>query len=361
MTTSVDALDRERVNGFALRIFGLYANGLLTYMIDLGHRTGLFTAAAQGEATSEELAERAGLQERYVREWLGAMVTAAIMTYDPATRRYELPPEHAACLTGETATNMAPRAGMVTHLGKHQVELEQAFRVGGGVPYSAFRPEFTSLMDQLNRRSLDQLLVSAWLPLVPGLTERLTEGARVADVGCGTGHALVVLATAFPNSTFIGYDLAEDAITLARAEAVELGLTNLTFEVADVAAPLVGEPLDAVFAIDAIHDQAAPAAVLRGVHDALAPGGTFVMVDMAASSNLEENLDNPFGPWLYSVSTLHCMTVSLASGGVGLGAAWGEQTARRMLDEAGFGEVVTHPAPGLVNNIIYVTHRPTER
>jgi SAM-dependent methyltransferase len=361
MTIGVDILDQERVNGFALRIFGLYANGLLTYMIDLGHRTGLFTAAARGEATSAELAERAGLQERYVREWLGAMVTGAIMTYDPASGRYQLPPEHAACLTGDSATNMAPRAGMVTHLGKHQAELEQAFRVGGGVPYSAFRPEFTSLMDQLNRRSLDELLVSAWLPLIPGLTERLTEGARVADVGCGTGHALVVLASAFPNSTFLGYDLAEDAIERGRAEAAERGLTNLTFEVADVAAPLPGEPLDAVFAIDAIHDQATPAAVLRQVHDALAPGGTFVMVDMAASSNLEENLDNPFGPWLYSVSTLHCMTVSLASGGVGLGAAWGEQTARRMLDEAGFGEVVVHPAPGMVSNIVYVTRRPTSR
>src|SRR5882757_121713 len=136
MATSVDALDQERVNEFALRIFGLYANGLLTYMIDLGHRTGLFTAAARGEATSAELAERASLQERYVREWLGAMVTGAIMTYDPATGRYQLPPEHAACLAGDSATNMAPRAGMVTHLGKHQAELERAFRVGGGVPYS---------------------------------------------------------------------------------------------------------------------------------------------------------------------------------------------------------------------------------
>jgi SAM-dependent methyltransferase len=247
---------------------------------------------------------------------------------------------------------------MAIHLGKHQAELEQAFRAGGGVPYSAFRPEFTTLMDQLNRRSLDQLLVSAWLPLVPGLTERLTKGARVADVGCGTGHALVVLAATFPASTFIGYDLAEDALERGRAEAAERGLTNVTFEVADVAQLLVGEALDAVFAIDAIHDQATPADVLRGIHDALAPGGTFVMVDMAASSNLEENLDNPFGPWLYSVSTLHCMTVSLASGGVGLGAAWGEQTARRMLDEAGFGDVLVHPAPGLVSNIIYVTQRP---
>jgi SAM-dependent methyltransferase len=234
---------------------------------------------------------------------------------------------------------MAPMAGMVTHLGKHLAELEQAFRAGGGVPYSAFRPEFTGLMDQLNRRSLDELLVSGWLPLVPGLTGRLTAGARVADVGCGTGHALVVLAAAFPASEFVGYDIAEDALGRGRAEATEAGLSNVTFELADVAALRVTEPLDVVFAIDAIHDQAAPAAVLRGVHYALAPEGTFVMVDMAAASNLEDNVANPSAPWIYSVSTLHCLTVSLAGGGAGLGAAWGEQTARRMLGEAGFGEV----------------------
>jgi SAM-dependent methyltransferase len=358
MTTTAEEPDHDQVSEFARRVFSIYTNGLLTYMIDLGNRTGLFAAAARGPASAEVLAQRAGVGERYVREWLGAVVTGGIMTYEPATGTYELPAAHAACLAGAGATNMAPMAGMVTHLGKHLAELEQAFRVGGGVPYSAFRPEFTGLMDQLNRRPLDELLVSAWLPLVPGLTELLTAGARVADVGCGTGHALVVLAAAFPASRFVGYDIAEDALSRGRAEAAEAGLSNVTFERADVAALTVTEPLDVVFAIDAIHDQVDPAAVLRGVHDALVPEGTLVMVDMAASSNLEDNIANPSAPWIYSVSTLHCLTVSLAGGGAGLGAAWGEQTARRMLGEAGFGEIVTHPAPGLARNLIYVTHRP---
>ncbi|HEY0578249.1 MAG TPA: methyltransferase domain-containing protein [Pseudonocardia sp.] len=357
MTTSARAVDQERVGEFARRVFGLYSSGLLTYMIDLGNRTGLFAAAEQGPATAATLAERAGVRERYVREWLGAMVTGEIMAYDPASQTYTLPAEHAACLAGTGSTNMAPMAAMVTHLGKHLTELEHAFRAGGGVPYSAFRPEFTGAMDQLNRRALDELLVSAWLPLVPGLAERLEAGARVADVGCGSGHALVVLAAAFPRSTFVGFDIAEDALQLGRTEAAQAGLTNLTFEVADVAALDVQDRFDAVFAIDAVHDQVDPAEVLRRVHGALAPGGTFVMVDMAASSNLEDNLGNPSAPWIYSVSTLHCLTVSLANNGAGLGAAWGEQTARRMLREAGFSEIVTHPAPGLTRNIIYVTRR----
>jgi SAM-dependent methyltransferase len=358
MTTTTPAVDQERVGEFARRVFDLYTSGLLTYLIDLGHRTGLFAAAEQGPATAAELAERAGLHERYVREWLGAMATGGIMTYDAATRTYTLPAEHAACLTGTRYTNLAPMAGMVTHLGKHNAELERAFREGGGVPYSAFRPEFTRARDQMNRPALEELLVSKWLPLVPGLVERLEAGARVADIGCGSGHALVLLAAAFPRSGFVGYDIAEDAIELGWAEAVQRGLTNVVFEVADVAALRVDEPFDAVFAIDAVHDQADPAEVLRRVLGSLAPGGRFVMVDMAASSNLEDNLDNPSAPWIYSVSTLHCTTVSLASGGAGLGAAWGEQTARRMLREAGFGEVVTHSAPGMARNIIYVTGRP---
>lgn len=351
-------MDRERHAEFAEHIFGVYTSGLLTYMIDLGYRTGLFTAAAEGPASAQQLAERAGLQERYVREWLGSIVANRIMTYDPATRTYTLPPEHAACLTGDGSANMAPLAGMVTSLGKHLAELEHAFRVGGGVPYSVFRPEFTDKMDQLSRRPVDEMLVGNWLATVPGLTERLTSGVRVADVGCGTGHALTVLGAAFPASTFVGYDIAEDAIERARAEAGEAKLSNVTFEVADVAQLKPAQPLDVIFAFDSVHDQAAPAAMLRAAHDALVPGGTFFMMDLALSSNLEDNVGNPHARWIYSTSTLHCMTVSLAEGGAGLGGAWGEQTARRMLDEAGFGEVLTHPAPGSARNMIYVTRRP---
>ncbi|MCE3549920.1 methyltransferase domain-containing protein [Pseudonocardia sp. RS11V-5] len=358
MTTSADTdvPNRRAVREFARHLFGVYTAGGLTMMIDLGHRTGLFEAAARGPATSAELAERAGLQERYVREWLGAMVTGGIMAFDDG--QYVLPAAHAAALTGPGSKNMAPMAAMVPLLGRNLDGIAEVFRSGGGLPYAAFAPDFTGVMDQLNRRPLDELLVDAWLPLVPGLTERLTAGVRVADVGCGTGHAMVVLAKAFPASTFTGYDIAEDALERARAEAAAEGLTNLRFERADAAAFRPAEPVDVAFAIDAVHDQADPAAVLRGIHDALVPGGTFVMVDMAAATDLADNVGNPFAPWIYTISTLHCMTVSLAEGGAGLGAAWGRELAVRMLGEAGFGEVTVTPAPGQALNLLYATERP---
>jgi SAM-dependent methyltransferase len=351
--TPARAVDKRQVREFAMRMFDMYSQGLLSHLVELGRRTGLFEAAARGPATSAELAERAGLTERYVREWLGAMVTGGLFEYDAGTRAYTLPPAHALCLTGGGAKNMAPMAGMVPHLGKHLAEMEQVFRHGGGVPYATFRPEFTGLLDEMHRRPMDELLVDVWLPLLPGLAESLRAGAVVADVGCGTGHALNLLARAFPESRFVGLDIAEDAITLGRAAAREAGLGNVEFRLADAAGPLEGGPFDVVFAFDAVHDQADPAGVLGRIHQAVRPGGRFVMVDMAASSNLEENVGNPFASYIYAVSTLHCLTVSLAEGGAGLGAAWGEQTARSMLADAGFGEVSVRPAPGQVVNSIY--------
>jgi SAM-dependent methyltransferase len=347
--------DRREVRAYARHLFGVYTGGALSYLIDLGHRTGLFDAAATGPATSAELADRAGLRERYVREWLGAIVTGGIMTFDAATGRYTLPPVQAATLTGPTSKNMAPMAAMVALLGRNLDGIEHAFRHGGGVPYPAF-DGFTGVMDQLNRRPLDELLVDVWLPLVPGLVERLSAGVRVADLGCGSGHAMALLGAAFPRSTFTGYDIAQDALDRGRAEAARLD--NVRFERADVAAFRPAEPLEVAFTFDSVHDQADPAAVLRAVHDALTPGGTFVMVDMAVSSDLAENVGNPFAPWIYAISTLHCMTVSLAQDGAGLGAAWGERVARTMLADAGFGEVTTCPAPGQALSMIYATQRP---
>jgi SAM-dependent methyltransferase len=357
-TTATGTLDAARVEAFAGRLFELYTGGMLTFMVDIGHRTGLFAAAATGPATSAELAARADLQERYVREWLGAMATGGILEHDPATGTFRLPAEHAACLTGGGSANLAPLSRLDTHLAKHVDAVARAFREGGGVPYAAFRPEFTDVMDALGRGVFDELLVEAYLPLVPGLGERLAAGARVADVGCGTGHAIVLLAGAYPASTFVGYDLAADAIARARSEAGAAGLANARFEVRDAASLTVTEPFDVVFVFDAIHDQAAPGTVLERIHAALAPGGTFVMVEPRAASDVAGNLGNPLAPMLYSVSTLHCMTVSLASGGAGLGAAWGERLARSMLAEAGFGDVVVHDAPGDPLNAVFVAAKP---
>jgi SAM-dependent methyltransferase len=355
---AVAVSNAERVEEFSLELLSHYTSGMLTLMVDLGHRTGLFAAAVEGTATSEELAARAGMHERYVREWLAALVTGGIVDYDPPSATYTLSPDHAAVLTGGSAANLAPLAQINTHLSKHLEQVAVAFRDGGGVPYSEFRPEFTAVMDMASRANFDELLVDHWLPLLPEVAARLRDGARVADIGCGTGHAVVVLAKAFAASSFVGVDVAEDAISGAVAEAQRFGLTNVRYEVADAAAFTTDEVLDVAFSFDAIHDQAEPRTVLERIHAALASGGTYVMVEPAASSRLEDNLANPMAPWMYGVSTLHCLTVSLAECGTGLGTAWGHQRARQMLAEVGFIDIRTFDAPGDPLNTIFVAVKP---
>jgi SAM-dependent methyltransferase len=327
--------DPQRMQEVARQLFGHYTSGILTLMVDIGYKTGLFEAAARGPATSRELAERAGLNERYVREWLGAVTTGGIFTYDPATRTYCLPPEYAACLTGTQAANIASQSQNVALMAKVLPQIVDCFRQGGGVPYSEFRPDFTEMVDANWRRLYDDRLLPL-LATIPGLPERLTSGIRVADVGCGTGHALNLMARAYPRSRFVGYDIGEDAIARARAEAQEMGLDNAHFEVLD-AVHLPAEPrYDLITTFDAIHDQVDPATVLRRISAALAPEGLYLMMEPKSSSNLEENIGDPFAPHRYGMSVLHCMTVSLAHGGAGLGTAWGEQLARQMLAEVGF-------------------------
>jgi 2-polyprenyl-3-methyl-5-hydroxy-6-metoxy-1,4-benzoquinol methylase len=200
----------------------------------------------------------------------------------------------------------------------------------------------------------DAALLDTVVPLVPGLAGRLRAGIDVADVGCGSGHAINLLAQAFPASRFVGSDLAEDAIAAARREAASLGLANTRFEVRDVAGLAEVGAFDFVTAFDAIHDQAHPATVLRGITDVLAPDGVFLMADIKASSRPHENMDQLTAPFLYAVSLMHCMTVSLAQDGTGLGAAWGEQTATRMLHDAGFGSVDVREAERDLINSYYV-------
>lgn len=351
-------VDETAAEAFAGRLFELFTGAALSYLVDIGHRTGLFAGATDGPATSAELAERAGLDERYVREWLGAMATSEIFEYEPSTATYWLPLEHAACLVGSGPANLAPVAMLTTALGRHVDAVTHAFRHGGGVPYEDYLPELHDVMDALWRPLFDELLIPEVLPLAPGLTDLLTAGCRAADVACGTGNAVLVLAAAFPASTFVGYDLDNRALTRGRVEAERGRLDNVTFVQLDAATLRVAEPFDVVFAFNAIHDQAAPEAVLARIHDALTPGGTFVMNEPRVSSHLEDNIGNPMAPFTYAVSTLHCMTVSLAAGGAGLGTAWGEQLATQMLDDAGFGSVIVHDAPGDPGNAVFVSTRP---
>ena len=356
-TPAFGDIDEAAVEDFAGRLFGLFTGGAVTYLIEIGRRTGLFNAAGDQPMTCEELADQAGLIERYVREWLAAMVTSGIFEYDPATGHYWLPREHAICLT-RGAADLAPVGALVTELGRHVTAVTEAFRSGGGVPWEAYKPEIHDLMDILWGPLYEETLIDKILPLAPGVLERLRRGASVADVACGTGSVVLILAEAFPQSTFVGYDLDADGLARGRAQAATKGLDNVTFEQRDAAQLQADRPFDVVMVFNAVHDQVDPAAMLRRARELLVPGGVFLMNEPRMPAAVEDNLDNPMAPFTYAVSTLHCMTVSLAHGGAGLGTGWGEETALRLLEEAGFGPVTIETTPGDPGNALFTTTAP---
>jgi SAM-dependent methyltransferase len=330
-------VDGRRAEAFAERMLDMLNDGSLAIMTSVGHRVGLFdTLAALPPSTSPAIAEAAGLNERYVREWLGAMATGGIVEYEPSSATYRLPPEHAASLTSAAGPdNLAIQTQYLTLLAGVEPLVIECFRSGGGVPYSEYA-EFHRIMAEDSASVQDAALLDVILPLVPGLTDRLREGIDVADIGCGSGHAINLMAQAFPKSRFVGYDFSESAIAAGRREAESMGLGNASFELRDVTKLGLTERFDLITSFDAIHDQAKPAEVLEGIAAALRPDGVYLMVDIKASSHLEENRDHLLGPFLYTVSTMHCMTVSLALDGDGLGTMWGEQKALEMLGDAGF-------------------------
>lgn len=213
-------------------------------------------------------------------------------------------------------------------------------------------------MDDIGRRTYDAMLLDTYLPLIDGVVEKLVAGTTVADIGCGTGHCVNLMAARFPASTFVGFDLSDDAIGRARAEAFAMGLDNARFEVRDVADLPEGTSFGVVTAFDAIHDQADPAGVLRAAHDALEPDGHFFMVDIKASSDLATDIANPLAPIIYTASIMHCMQVSLAEDGVGLGTAWGQRIACEMLGDAGFERLEVHEMDNDPFNLAYGARRP---
>ena len=355
-------IDPARVEAFAGRVLGVIADASTALMLSIGHRTGLFDVLADlPPSTSEEIAHAAGLQERYVREWLGGMLVGGIVEHDPDARTWSLPAEHAAVLTRAAGPeNIAKLAQFIGLLASVEQDVVRCFSAGGGVPYAAYA-EFHSLMAEDSKDQAEGILLERVLPLVDGVVDDLRRGITVADIGCGSGHHLHVLAGAFPASRFVGYDFSEEAITNARAIAETRGLANVRFEVRDVTDLSGLGPFDLVTAFDAIHDQAHPAEVLAGIARSLAPDGVFLMADVKASSHPGENVDLAIGPFLYAVSLMHCMTVSLAQGGAGLGAVWGEQTATRMLHDAGFRSVTVRQADGDFFNSYYVARLGEER
>jgi 2-polyprenyl-3-methyl-5-hydroxy-6-metoxy-1,4-benzoquinol methylase len=347
-------LNQAKKDAFVGKMVGVLNGAALALMTSIGRQTGLFEAMATlPPSTCEEISRATGLRERYVQEWLGAMVTGGIVEYDPRAHTYVLPPEHAAVITDAAGPrNIARFAQYVPMLAEVEADVIASFRHGGGVSYAKY-PRFQVLMAESSGLRFDHLLLERIVPLT-GMAEALDRGAEVLDIGCGSGHAANLLARAFPRSRVSGYDFSEGGIAAARREAQAFGSTNVRFEVRDAAAFDESGRYDLITAFDVIHDQARPAEVLRTAARALKPGGTFLMVDVRASSQLQDNIAHPFGPFLYGISTMHCMTVSLALGGAGLGTVWGEQKAQSMLDEAGFRRVDVHRLPEDPMNNYYV-------
>jgi SAM-dependent methyltransferase len=347
----VSTQTRNKRPSFAERLTGILNAGALNLAIAIGYRTGLFDAMAhlQTARTAAEIACTAGLNARYVYEWLGVMATGGIVEIlleDSAPTRYRLPPEHAAHLTRNPDTpNLAVYSQEIPLLTSIAMEgVLASFRSGEGLPYSAY-PRFQAFMAELSAAKHRDLLVDRFLPEVDGgaLVERLRQGIRVCDLGCGEGVALRLMARAFPQSRFIGMDISGEAIAAAKSETEAQRLSNVNFVGIDAARlehdPAWKSAFDYIMAFDAIHDQTQPLAALRGARHMLAADGLFSMIDIAADSEHAANLDHPMGPFLYTVSLMHCLPVGLHNHGAGLGMMWGRQQAVAFLKQAGFRRV----------------------
>lgn len=346
---------------FPERLLEVLNHGALCLMISIGHRTGLFDAMRELDpATSEEIAEKAGLNERYIREWLGAMVTAGVVGIDAESGRFSLPEEHAAFLCRAAASdNLAVFTQYIAMLGALEDEITECFVKGGGVPYERFR-RFHAIMAEDSGQSVLSSLESHVLPLVPGLTERLDRGICVLDVGCGSGRIVNRLADLYPNSRFTGIDFSQEAIDKAREEAARLSPGVVEFrnmDLSDFDETAEPDAFDLITTFDAIHDQVKPMNVLKGIYRSLKQDGIYLMQDIRGSSFVHRNIDHPIGTFLYTISTMHCMTVSLAQGGEGLGAMWGEEKAREYLAAAGFRFIETNRLKHDIQNNWYVIRK----
>lgn len=309
-------------------------HGLLCY---IGDRLGIFKAMSQLDDFSiDELAAYTQLNKRYLQEWLGSMVAAHYVEYDSATGKYFLPREHRAPLADESFPYFfGGLFQQVAALAQVTPQVAEAFKTGGGVKQDAYSSDLFQGIERTSGSWYKNQLIQNWLPTMPDLVSRLNKGATIADVGCGCGQAVIVLAKAFPKSTIFGFD--NHLLSLERAEAnlAQAGITNqVTFKAIDCT-QLPSKEFDFISTFDVIHDSKDPLALLKSIHQALKDDGTYLMVEMNVSNDPAENI-SPIGKLLYSISTLYCMTTSLADGGAGIGALMGEDKARELAKDAGF-------------------------
>jgi hypothetical protein len=351
----LSTLDPAKLDAAVGKVFGELGVFLSAPILVLGDRLGLFRAlAGSGPVTAAELADRTGLVERYVREWLRAVAVGGYLTYDPATGRFELPAEMAAVLAyDESPTALIGVVPSLRDLMDHLPEIEGFFRTGGGQGWAAYGPELARAQARFTRPIYLQALIGSWLPAVDGLTAKLNGGARVADIGCGHGVSTILAAQAWPASTFVGVDIDPDAVAQATAAAYAAGVgVGVEFHVAS-ATDYPGRDFDLVMILDCLHDFGDPAGAAAHARATLAADGVVFVAEPLAADRFEDDFANPYARIGYAISTVVCTPSSLSQpGALGLGAMAGESRLRQVLAEAGLGRVRRLPAEIAPFNIL---------
>ena len=334
-------LDEAKLNNFIGKMLGDLGGAFSLPLVRIGDRLGLYkTLNESGPMTSGDLAAKAGIAERYAREWLGHQAASGYLEYDPATTKFTLPPEHAMVFVNEDSPVFLQGAfGVALAMIENQAKVEPAFRTGKGVGWGDQAPCMFCTVGRFFRPSYHNYLVQSWLPALDGVVERLQSGAKVADVGCGHGFSTIMMAKAFPNSTFVGYDFHPDSVAAARGHAEEHGVAgNARFEVA-LAAEYPGRDLDLVTFFDCLHDMGDPVGAARHVRRTLKPDGAWMIVEPAAGDRVEDRL-NPVSRLYYAASTMICVPTSLDQPvGAAFGAQAGYAKLAEALSEGGFGKV----------------------
>jgi 2-polyprenyl-3-methyl-5-hydroxy-6-metoxy-1,4-benzoquinol methylase len=332
------ALDMEKLQQFMGQAVGDMGAAMHAVLVLLGDRLGLYKAMADSKpVTSAELAQRTGTHERYVREWLNANAASGYVTFDAAAQTYTLPPEQAFALAVENSPAYLPGAFQIISACFHDADkIEQAFQSGKGVGWHEHHHDLFHGTERFFRPNYIANLLTSWIPALTGVEERLKQGAKVADIGCGLGSSTILMAKEYPNSKLHGYDYHEQSIELARANAAREGLGGrITFEVASAKA-FPGKDYDFVAFFDCLHDMGDPAGVARYVRSTLKPDGTWMIVEPFAEDATEAN-HNPVGRLFYSASTMLCVPASMAQEvGTALGAQAGEKRLREVVLSAGF-------------------------
>jgi 2-polyprenyl-3-methyl-5-hydroxy-6-metoxy-1,4-benzoquinol methylase len=331
-------VDQAKMNAFMGKMVVDMSAAMGGALVLIGDKLGLYKALAEGgPATSDELAKRSRTAERYVREWLAAQAASGYVEYEAETRRFSMTPEQAMALAMEASpVYVAGAFELIAAAYFDEPKITQAFRTGEGVGWHEHHECLFRGVERFFRSGYSALLVQSWIPALDGVKDKLERGANVADVGCGRGASTILMAKAFPKSTFVGFDFHEPSIQRARQAAEEAGAAaNVRFEAAS-GKNFPGRDYDLIACFDCLHDMGDPKGAAAHIRQALKPDGTFMLVEPFAQDDLKDNL-NPVGRMYYAASTMVCTPNSLSQEvGLGLGAQAGEARLRDVVTSAGF-------------------------